>query len=164
MKKLIVCLAAAGFMNTAIANERPSSEAIKDVVNYYFQDESAEPILADMKICSEIHKSGAEKYNCSGELDKNNLPKGENVYVWMNYLVPKGQKAQLLMQVNHSGITRSTHNFEVAGGIRYRVWKQIRLNKSGEWNLPILLDSETGITELTTLDIQVIDHAVASIN
>lgn len=132
----------------------PSQNSINDVVSYYYGVDST-PILAEYKLCSDIGTVGAERNECVGELQTDSLVKGQTVYLWMNYLVPKGTQAELLLHYNHNGITRDASNLKVSGAIRYRTWKKIKLSRSGDWELPIYFEQGGEHTELDRITLNV---------
>ena len=152
MLKKSLLLAASLCSASAVA--APSAESVNAVVQHYYTGDT--PVLFDVKLCAEIGKSGAEKNNCKTELDTTNLLEGTKAFVWMSYLVPKGVKPTILLQSNFKGMTREAKNIVVGESLRYRTWKNVTLNKVGSWELPILLETADGFTELNKLTVNVV--------
>ena len=125
------------------ASEAPSADEVKRVTNYFYNQQAAGPVLADYKICTGIQREGVEKNNCTQEVDINALEPGRSFYLWMNFMVPKGEKGKVLVQLNHDGVTRDTRVMSIAGSMRYRTWRKVKLLRPGEWELPIYYESTT---------------------
>lgn len=142
--------------------ESPSQNSINTVVSYYFGDDAA-PILADYKLCSDVGSVGAERNQCLGELSADSLVRGQTVYLWMNYLVPKGTQTDLLLHYNHNGITRDASNLKVSGSIRFRTWKKIKLSRSGTWELPIYFEQAGEYAEIDRINLEVKSQSVAGL-
>lgn len=140
----------------------PSQRSINDVVSYYYGSETT-PVLADYKLCTDIGTIGNERNQCIGELSADSLTQGQTVYLWMNYLVPKGTQSDLLLHYNHNGITRDASNLKVSGSIRFRTWKKIKLSRSGDWELPIYVEQGGEYTELDRITLNVKTQSFAGL-
>jgi len=140
----------------------PSQSSINDVVSYYYGSE-ATPILAEYKLCTQIGSMGAERNQCIGEISTDSLVQGQAVYLWMNYLVPKGTQSELLLQYNHNGITRDASNLKVSGSLRFRTWKKIKLSRTGDWELPIYFEQSGQHTELDRITLNVKEQDFAGL-
>ena len=151
-------LIAASF--TAQAAELPSSDEVKRVLDYYYADGVGAPILVDFKLCGDVYREGDEKYNCKDEISTSELETGRSVYAWMNFMVPRNEKGEVLLQLKHDGVIRDTRKAAVEGAIRYRTWRRIALNRSGEWQLPILYDNHDVVQEIDTVTLTVNDPIV----
>ncbi|MBL4868853.1 MAG: hypothetical protein JKY67_21015, partial [Pseudomonadales bacterium] len=140
----------------------PSQPSINTVVNYYYGD-NARPILAEYKLCGDVGDRGELKNQCIDELDVNNIELNKPLYVWMNYLVPKGSSAELLLHYNHNGITRDASTLKVSGSIRHRTWKKVKLSRPGNWEIPIYVEQDGQYSELDRMHIQVNEQNYAGI-
>jgi hypothetical protein len=141
----------------------PTQHSINQVVSYYYGAELL-PVLADYKLCADIGRIGDQRNECINELSPDSLVAGDAVYLWMNYLVPKGTQAELLLHYNHQGITRDTSNLHVKGSIRYRTWKKIKLSRSGTWELPIYHEQAGQYSELDRIILEVNNKEFAGLS
>lgn len=154
-----VCLATA---LQSYAGEEPSQQAINRVVAYYYGGES-KPLLADYKLCRAIGSIAEERNQCIDELDPSNVEQNQTVYLWMNYLVPKGADSDLLLHYNHNGITRDASTLKVSGSIRYRTWKKLKLSRAGLWEMPIYVEKNGQYTELNRITVNVTEQNYAGL-
>lgn len=154
-----VCVATA---TQSYAEEEPTQQAINKVVAYYYGGET-KPLLADYKLCRDIGSIGSERNQCIDELDPHSVEQNETVYLWMNYLVPKGANTDLLLHYNHNGITRDASTLKVSGSIRYRTWKKIKLSRAGVWEMPIYLEQNGQYTELQRITVNVTEQSYAGL-
>lgn len=142
-------LTAQTLLLTALTVSQPSPDHVKSVFEHYYQGEGA-IVLADAYLCSDIEKKKKDtKYDCLLQAGAEGA-KGDQVYVYMTFLVPKGMEKDLMVQAIHNGVVRQTRDFKVKGSfIRARSWRRFSLKKSGTWEFKIL----DGATELKTLRI-----------
>jgi hypothetical protein len=137
------------------ADQPPTAEEVRRVTNYFYNQRDSTPLLADYKLCAGIHREGSNKNNCAGEIEGGALEPGQSLFLWMNFLVPKGQRGKVLVQLNHDGITRGTREMSIRGSMRYRTWRKIRLQRTGEWELPVYYENSDGIEEIERINLQV---------
>lgn len=142
-------------------NVAPLPEHVKAVVDYYYSEQQ-KPLLADVKVCSGIYKSGVNKYDCLEEYPTDAVPMNQPLYVWMQYFVPKAGAEKLLLQLNYQGITRDALSFSVSGSIRYRVWQRVKFSREGAWQLPILLDNDA-MEPLAQIQLNVVEPAAEAL-
>ena len=137
------------------ADQPPTAAEVRRVTDYFYSHPESTPVLADYKVCTGIHREGSNKNNCAGEVDGNALQPGQSLYLWMNFLVPKGERGKVLVQPNYDGITRGIRVVTIAGSMRYRTWHKIRLPHPGEWELPVYYENANGIEEIERINLRV---------
>jgi hypothetical protein len=137
------------------ADQPPTAAEVRRVTNYFYSQRESTPLLADYKLCMGIHREGSNKNNCADEIDASTLQPGQSLFLWMNFLVPKGERGKVLVQLNHDGITRGTREMSIRGSMRYRTWRKIRLQRAGEWELPVYYENSDGIEEIERINLQV---------
>ena len=161
MKKIIFVLAVTslcGAMAT-MAQDRPSPEEARKVINYYFNGKGQGVIPMEYKLCKEISKIGDAKNECIAELSGKTIAKGEEVYLWMNFLVPAGEESRILLQYSRKGKVRNTSNISLGGATRFRTWKKIPTATSGEWKVTMIQELENSDMDIGHLEFSVIDAA-----
>lgn len=138
MKKIFSTLIILISCTNLYAGEMPSSAEAAKVLDFYYHGQGKGVILMETKFCSSIGKTGAEKNECTDDL--NNAPtKGEQVNFWMTYLVPKDEKdIKIIIQFEQGGITRMVKNIVLSGSIRFRTWRKIKFSKTGNWAIKII--------------------------
>jgi hypothetical protein len=134
------------------AQEKPTSEEVKKVVDYYYQGKGQGAILMAHKLCAQIYEEGPLKYECQEEITGGQIQKGREVLLWMNYLVPTGDKTDIIIQFKRNNKVRSVSNFALPGALRYRIWKKIPTDKIGDWQVDIIQEMED--TDLNLGDLQ----------
>ncbi|MEM7207296.1 MAG: hypothetical protein AAF434_05710 [Pseudomonadota bacterium] len=137
------------------AAQPPSADEVKRVSSYFYSDEAKQPVLADYKLCTGIEREGDLKNNCTSEVPTDRLEPGQSLYLWMNFLVPKGERGKVLVQLNHAGVTRDTRVMPIEGSMRYRTWRKIRLLRPGDWELPIYYENSEGLEEVDRINLHV---------
>ena len=92
---LVVCL---GLCLPAIllAQEKPTAAESKKVVDYFYQGIGQGAILMAHKLCTQVYEEGPLKYECQEEITGGQVQKDREVFLWMNYLVPTGDKAEII--------------------------------------------------------------------
>ena len=104
-----------------------------------------------------------DKNNCKNEIDQHSLEVGESVYAWMNFIVPREERGEILMQFKHNGVIRGARKANVHGAIRYRTWRKVQFSRAGEWEIPILYDNALDISEIGTVTLTVNDPLVTQV-
>ena len=153
----VLCCAA-----QAPASASPAGDQVKQVLDYYYA-ESGAPVLVDFKVCEDVHTEGVDKYNCKDEIDPRALVVGERVYAWMNFMVPREEHGEVLVQLKHNGVIRSTRKADVHGAIRYRTWRRIQLSRTGEWEIPILYENGETVEPIETVYLTVHEPMVSQL-
>jgi hypothetical protein len=147
---LIFCLPAFIF-----AQERPAPEEAQKVVDYYNQGKGSGAILMAHKLCQEVYEEGQGKYECKTEVTDAKIGKGQEIYLWMSFLVPAGDKADLFIQFKRKNNVRHVLKLELPSAVRYRTWKKIPADKIGDWELSIIQELEDGDLNLGALSYSV---------
>ena len=148
---LLVCLLL-WLPSIILAQEKPTSVEVKKVVDYYYQGKGQGAILMAHKLCAQIYEEGPLKYECQDEITGGQIQKDRDVFLWMNYLVPTGDKTDIIIHFKRKNKVRSVSNFELPGTLRYRIWKKIPTNKIGDWQVDIIQEMED--TDLNLGDLQ----------
>ena len=125
-----------------LAQEKPAAAEAKKVVDYYYQGKGQGAILMAHKLCSQIYEEGTLKYECQEEITGGQIQKDREVYLWMNYLVPTGDTADIIIHYKRNNKVRSVSDFELPGSLRYRIWKKIPTDKTGDWQVNIIQEMQ----------------------
>ncbi len=146
MKFVSLMLAAA--LSTA-AQAKPAPEQVREVVDYYFNGRDAGVVLADFRVCDDVHAEGELKNECRGQRDPASLLEGDSVLMWMMFMVPSGVEPQdIMLQLNHQGMTLGLEKAKVASSMRYRVWRKVSFDRPGEWEARVMHDKGPGGLEV----------------
>ena len=147
---LLVCLLL-WLPASVLAQEKPATGEAKKVVDYYHQGKGQGAILMAHKLCTQIYEEGPLKYECQEAITGEQIQKDREVYLWMNYLVPSGDTAEIIIHYKRNNKVRSVSNFELPGSLRYRIWKKIPTDKIGDWQVDIIqemTDSDLNLGDL----------------
>jgi len=138
--------------SSILAQEKPAAAEARKVVDYFYQGKGQGAILMAHKLCAQIYEEGPLKYECQEEITGGQIQKDREVFLWMNYLVPTGDKADIIIHFKRNNKVRSVSNFELPGTLRYRIWKKIPTDKIGDWQVEIIQEMED--TDLNLGDFQ----------
>jgi|GEM_PF-541081 len=118
----------------------PSSDGVKDTWNYFYKGQGQGPVLVEAKLCTEVGKEGANKFECTAEVPAEGIKANTQVMVWQAWLLPQGDTAEdVMVQTRQGTVVRETKDVKLKGeGWRTRQWTGIRLGKAGEWTVSIL--------------------------
>jgi len=141
------------------AQDKPTPAEAKKVIDYYFHGKGKGVVPMSYLLCEEVHDQGEEKHNCKVELDEKTLKKGQEAYLWMNFLVPAGDEAKLLLQFRRKGMVRKTSNVTLGGATRYRTWKRLPTDTPGDWQVKIIQELENADMEIGKVDFSVVEAA-----
>lgn len=130
---LLLCLPA-----ILLAQEKPAPAEAKKVIDYYYQGKDQGAVLVAHKLCAQIYEEGPFKYECQEVVTGEQIEKDREVFLWMSYLVPVGDKPDIIIHYKRNNKVRSVQNLELPGSIRYRTWKKIPTEKLGDWEVSIL--------------------------
>ena len=133
--------------SSAVLNQ-PTPTEIQRVLDYYYNGIGQAPILTELKLCDGVIKEGENKNNCRNEISPSAVTLDTDVFIWMNFLVPKNTTANILLQLNHKGITRITRSTEMTNSIRYRTWSNVRFSRTGDWVLKVFYENGDDVREL----------------
>ncbi len=87
MNRLLVGLLFAALPISVMAQEVPTPDEVKKVLDFYYNGQASGLVLYDSKFCQDIHREGDEKNECAGEITDTPITKGAPVYLWMAYAV-----------------------------------------------------------------------------
>ena len=138
-----------------LAQEKPAAAETKKVVDYYYQGKGQGAILMAHKLCTKIYEEGSLKYECQEEITGGQIQKDREVYLWMNYLVPTGDTADIIIQYKRNNKVRSVSDFELPASLRYRIWKTIPTDKIGDWQVGIIQEMQDSDLNLGSLQYKV---------
>ncbi len=144
---------------TTMAQGKPSPEEARKVINYYFNGKGQGVIPMEYKLCKEISKKGDAKNECVAEISKKTIAKGEEVYLWMNFLVPAGEESKILLQYSRKDKVRNTSNISLGGATRFRTWKKIPTTTTGNWKVTVVQELDNSDMDIGQLEFSVIDVA-----
>ena len=119
---------------------KPAADSVRNVWKFFNEGQGQGVVLAEAKLCLDVHKSGEQKSECTEEIPAEGVKVGTTVMVWQAYIVPKGDTYDdLAIQVKHDDVIRETRDVKVDGkSWRTRTWNGVRLTKPGKWNLVIM--------------------------
>lgn len=158
MKKIIFLICSVMVSYSAYAVDVPSSAEAKKVLDYYYKGQGQGVVLIESKLCAKIDKEGDNKNNCADSLSPTSLQTKQKLNLWMAFLVPNNDPAQnIIIQFEHNGIARMVKNVQVTGSVRYRTWRKVSFNKTGNWTVKIIHDKGDDVQVLETLNITVSD-------
>ncbi len=75
----------------------------------------------------------------------------------MNLLVPAGDKAEILLQFKRKEKVRKVLPISLSGSPRYRTWKKLATDKSGDWKVSIVQEMEERDLDLGELEFSVVE-------
>jgi hypothetical protein len=151
---LLVCLLL-WLPASILAQEKPAPAEAKKVVDYYYQGKGQGAILVAHKLCAQIYEEGPMKYECQEQITGGQIQKDREVFLWMNYLVPTGDTADIIIQYKRNNMVRSVSGFELPGSLRYRIWKKIPTDKIGDWQVDIIQELQDSDLNLGNLQYKV---------
>jgi hypothetical protein len=156
MRKVIQILVAATITVSTVARaEPPNPDEAKKVYEFVEHGQGQGIVLEDARLCAEIPKNGEHRSECTQELT-DGIPAGSKIYVWVAYLVPKGDTvADVSVQVKQDDKVRETKDLDKLEGHGYlaHTWTMFTARKAGLWSAVIARGDKT----LKTLTIKVGD-------
>jgi len=123
-----------------LAISAPSSQETKAVLDHYWSGDS--PVLVEYKICSEIIKEGDNKNDCAAEVNPQAIKAEDEVYLWMNYMVPKDTEHTMSVLFTRNGRPEKSKSLKISSSLRYRTWTQLPTDKGGTYMVQV--DRELG--------------------
>jgi hypothetical protein len=145
------------FSSNAIAEGKPTPAEARKVINYYFNGKGQGAVPMDYKLCKEISQQGEMKNECVTVVPDNKVTKGEDVYLWMNFLVPAGEDSKILVQYSRNDKVRNTSNISLGGATRFRTWKKIPTGTAGDWQISMIQELENGDVDIGQMKFSVVD-------
>lgn len=161
-KTFLFALLLAGMPAASWAGDRPSADSVRQVMDYYHT--GSDVTLLEYKLCRDIAREGENKHECSEVVDGNTIEAGSKVYFWMNFLVPGDttENANVLVQFKHKGRAISTYETPMPQTIRYRTWRLLPTNKTGDWQVAIEQEKADGYTAVETIGYSVVEPSDAA--
>lgn len=118
---------------------QPTPDQVKAVFDYHYQGQGQELVLSDALLCKTIEKKDKARKNDCVETYGASADKGELVQIYLMGVLPKGAKADLMIQAVHEGVVRSTKDVTMEGSyIRSRTWTGFSLKKPGTWEFRVM--------------------------
>jgi hypothetical protein len=141
----------------SVAQDKPTPEETRKVINYYFKGKGQGVIPMEYKLCKEISQKGDMKNECVSEISDKKVMKGEEAYLWMNFLVPVGEESKILLQYSRKNKVRDTSNISLGGATRYRTWKKIPTTTAGKWKVQMIQEMDNADVDIGKLEFSVVD-------
>jgi len=159
VKKIIFVLAVTSLCGSlaVMAEEKPTPAEARKVINYYFNGKGQGAVPMDYKLCKEISQQGDMKNECVAEIADKKVAKGEDAYLWMNFLVPAGEKSKILVQYSRNDKVRNTSNISLGGATRFRTWKKIPTGTAGDWKISLIQELENGDVDIGQMKFSVVE-------
>lgn len=159
MKTIIAALAATSICVsfTALAQDKPTPAEARKVINYYFNGKGQGAIPMEYKLCKEIAQQGEMKNECVAEIADKKVAKGEDAYLWMNFLVPAGEESKILVQYTRNAKVRNTSNITLGGATRFRTWKKVPTGTAGDWEINMIQELENGDMDIGGMKFTVVE-------
>ena len=157
MKRLSIALMVSLLVfGMAWAEEKPTPDEARKVIDYYYHGKGKGAILMDTTICEKVgQEEGPDKNECLNSVNPGQIQQNQEVHLWMNYLVPLNDTADIILAFSRKGKVRRTANIKLAGASRYRTWKKIPTDKAGQWTVSILQELEDQDLELGSMQFTV---------
>ena len=158
MKRLSIALMVSFLVfGVAWAEEKPTPDEARKVIDYYYHGKGKGAILMDMAICEKVgQEEGPDKNECLDSINTGQIQLNQEVHLWMNFLVPVNDTADIILAFSRKGKVRRTANLKLAGASRYRTWKKIPTDKAGQWTVSILQELEDQDLELGSMQFTVV--------
>lgn len=135
----------------AFAQDKPSSEAAKSFLDFYYNGQGKGVVLADIKVCTDVANA-----DCVETVDPSLLQVGMKYKVWMAFVVPEGDSVESLsIQFTKDADTKFERELSVKGSIRYRTWRSFNPVSAGIWEVKVLDNREIELEELAKLSLVV---------
>lgn len=141
----------------ALAQDKPTAAEVRKVIDYYYQGKGKGVIPMEYKLCQQISEQGENKNNCEIEIPAGKIPKGQDAYVWMKFLVPAEDQAKILLQFSRNNLVRDTSNVSLTGATRYRTWKKLPTDTAGDWSINIIEEMDNGDQNIGKLQFSVVE-------
>ncbi len=152
MKKLIaISIIVALIPTMGFALDKPSSQETKKVMDYYNEGIGNGAVLVDFNLCTEMGKEEETKNNCIQPLSDVDILLGQEVYLWMNFMIPVDDTANVFITYTRNNRIRKTQATTLKSAFRYRTWKKIATNKPGQWTIKIFQEVEDKDIDLGSL-------------
>ena len=147
----MLCLLPLFSSQTSHAQSKPSPEAAKSFLDFYYTGQGKGVILADMKVCTDVVNT-----ECTETVDPSLLLVGMKYKIWMVFVAPEGDEVTTLsIQFNKDSETKFSRDLSVKGSIRYRTWRNFNPTSPGIWTVKVQDNREVELEELAKLSLVV---------
>ncbi len=165
--RLLSVLAAILLPLYLFAQDLPTAAEVRKVLEFYNNGQGQGIVLSDSKLCADVHKEGENKYECKDEIIEfgegdgsspevtHKIKKGDSILVWMSFMVPVGDEANIIVQYSLGGTARYSSKASVKSSIRYRTWKKYTPRSAGKWEIKIFHDLGEKTRELNSFELTV---------
>lgn len=140
-----------------MSQDKPTPEEARKVINYYFNGKGQGVIPMEFKLCKQVSIKGEMKNECISEISGNTIAKGEEAYLWMNFLVPAGEESKILLQYSRNNKVRDTSNVTLGGATRYRTWKKIPTSTAGNWKVSMIQELGNADIDIGQLKFSIVE-------
>ena len=133
------------------AQTKPTAEAAKNFLDFYYEGQGKGVILVDSKVCTDVVEA-----ECAESVDPSLLQVGMKYKIWLAFVVPRGDVVNSLsMQFSNEGEVKFARDLSVKGSIRYRTWRSFNPTEPGIWEVKVTETQESGIEEHAKLSLVV---------
>lgn len=152
MKKLIILSVMIALIPAfAMALDKPSAEQTRRVMDYYNEGKGMGAVLVEYKLCGEMGKEEENKNECAQSLAETDISVGQDVYLWMNFMIPVDDTANVFITYTRNSRIRKSQTVVLKSAFRYRTWKKIATDKPGDWTVKIFQETEDKDIDLGSL-------------
>ena len=147
-------------MLPATAAPPPAPDAARSVIDYYFTGETI--LLVDAQLCDRVAEEGPDSHACQESRIDASLESGETTYLWLMLMVPEPLETQtLVIQFVQDGTAFSVQRATVTPSLRYRLWKKLRFDQPGDWQIRVLHEQDGALVPLGEMEVRVRAAAAA---
>jgi hypothetical protein len=147
-------------MLPATAAPPPSPDAARSVIDYYFTGDTV--LLVDARLCNRVAEAGPDSHACEAPRADALLETGETTYLWLLLMVPEPLESQtIVIQFVQDGTAFSVQRATVTPSLRYRLWKKLRFDQPGDWQIRVLHERDGTLQPLGEMDVRVRETAAA---
>ncbi len=152
MKKVIAWILMVILPSLAVALDRPNALEVKKVIDYYKKGQGKGVILVETVLCKGVHRKGPDAKDPTDIVTTTSFKQGETILLWMNFLVPERDRANIHFEFIRRGKVRRAEDLEITGATRYRSWKRLSTSRKGTWEVVIsqeLKDRDVELSKIT---------------
>lgn len=144
---LIACLPVPGVA-------APAAETAREVIDYYFS--GSDILLVDARLCDRVDDDGPQVHACQQPREAFSIAAGEATYLWLMLMIPQPLDPQtIVIQFAQEGTTFSVQRATVTSSLRYRLWKKLRFDQPGDWQVRILHQQGNELVPLGEITVEV---------
>ena len=136
---------------TTNAQQKPSPNAAKSVIDFYFNGQGRGVVLADIQVCNDVVDN-----ECTGRVDPAMLRVDTDYKIWMMFIVPQGESIDTLsLQFFREGSLAYSREISVRGALRYRTWRNFLPANPGRWEIRVFDNRGIEIETVGLMEVQV---------